>query len=90
MNQNYFLKGHISSSLLSLSFFLHIQFAGFSSESLCERIMDAQSSVLVTAGRSSSPAFVQTGDPCANTAAPAFDALYCSIQVSKHDFQGVN
>lgn len=27
-----------------------MQFAGFSSESLCERIMDAQSSVLVTAG----------------------------------------
>lgn len=31
-------------------FSLCAQFAGFSSESLCERIMDAQSSVLVTAG----------------------------------------
>ena len=44
---------HFGSSSLSLSFSLHVQFAGFSSESLCERIMDAQSSVLVTAGRSS-------------------------------------
>ncbi len=27
-----------------------VQFAGFSSESLCERIMDAQCNILVTAG----------------------------------------
>lgn len=40
------LKGHKDLS--------HVQFAGFSSESLCERIMDAQSSVLVTAGKSGS------------------------------------
>lgn len=46
INQNYPPKG--------LVFSLHVQFAGFSSESLCERIMDAQSSVLVTAGGSGS------------------------------------
>uniref|UniRef100_A0A8D3CY55 Propionate--CoA ligase n=1 Tax=Scophthalmus maximus TaxID=52904 RepID=A0A8D3CY55_SCOMX len=38
-----------SSSSLSLCLSLIVQFAGFSSESLCERIIDTQSSVLVTA-----------------------------------------
>lgn len=39
--------------LTSSVFLFVVQFAGFSCESLCERIVDAQSSVLVTAGRSS-------------------------------------
>uniref|UniRef100_A0A7N9B246 acetate--CoA ligase n=1 Tax=Mastacembelus armatus TaxID=205130 RepID=A0A7N9B246_9TELE len=53
-----------------------IVFAGFSSESLCERIMDAQSSILVTAGRSSRPEFEQPGRGlkiCVNTAASGCD-----------------
>lgn len=58
-NQNYNNKSIINqintttSPPLSFSslFLFHVQFAGFSSESLCERIMDAQSNILVTAGR---------------------------------------
>lgn len=61
INQIFPLKGHECYNISPFQLFLrsvsclsHVQFAGFSSESLCERIMDAQSSILVTAGRSGS------------------------------------
>lgn len=61
INQIFPLKGHKCYNISPFQLFLRsvsclsrVQFAGFSSESLCERIMDAQSSILVTAGRSSS------------------------------------